>query len=131
MLKLGYVFRSRETGVSQKVYSYQTHLKTTRNNRRADNGGGDITSSFSFNSRIRLGSAHEADLKEQTNLVVMQSRDQPTTQDWHIPVVDISEINEDTGKAVVDAAASHGFLYITGENLGFDAAIIDRMFSLV
>ena len=50
---------------------------------------------------------------------------------WQIPVVDIDHVDRATGKAVVDAAISHGFLYITGQNFGFNAEIVERIFDLV
>ena len=56
---------------------------------------------------------------------------QAAASDWQIPVVDIDQVDRATGKFVVDAAISHGFLYITGQNFGFNVEIIERIFDLV
>ena len=48
-----------------------------------------------------------------------------------IPVIDITKLNISTGKQVVEAAATYGFLFITGDDIGFDANIVENAFDLV
>lgn len=49
----------------------------------------------------------------------------------HIPIVDISESDKDTAAKLVDAASTHGFVYIKSAGLEFTSGIIDHVFALV
>ena len=54
---------------------------------------------------------------------------QRETQTCQIPVIDIGDPS--TADRLVDAAASYGFVFIKGENLGFTADILNETFALV
>ena len=49
----------------------------------------------------------------------------------HIPVIDISSIDQTSGAHLVDAVHHWGFAFIKSGNTGFSAPLIDRMFELV
>lgn len=51
----------------------------------------------------------------------------------HIPIVDVSgeEPEDVVAKALVDAAATYGFVYVKNEGKDIPVAVIDRMFDLV
>lgn len=56
-----------------------------------------------------------------------------TTETAQIPVIDISgDLPEaEVGRALVDAAATYGFVYVKNEGKDIPVAAIDRMFELV
>lgn len=49
----------------------------------------------------------------------------------HISIVDLSEPEKDTAAKLVDAASTHGFVYIKSASLEFTSGIIDHVFALV
>ena len=49
----------------------------------------------------------------------------------HLPIIDLSQIGPETGDRLVEAASKWGFLYIRNQGLGFDTAVMDRIFGLV
>jgi hypothetical protein len=51
--------------------------------------------------------------------------------DSQIPVIDISNGNDQTAHDLVDAATRYGFVFIKSKGLGFSVEIVDRMFELV
>lgn len=49
-----------------------------------------------------------------------------------LPIIDISNPDDPAvGKAMIDAAARHGFFYVDAKGNDFSAADIDRAFELV
>ena len=48
-----------------------------------------------------------------------------------IPVIDISNASQETGDAMVDAAARYGFFYVRADGTGFTPGVVDDMFELV
>ena len=48
-----------------------------------------------------------------------------------IPVIDISKPNDDTAREVLEAASTHGFLFIKNDGLTIPPKDIDDMFKLV
>ena len=60
----------------------------------------------------------------------VMSTTQETTQ---IPVIDISggQPDAEIGRALVDAAATYGFVYVKNEGKDIPVAAINRMFDLV
>ncbi|MCJ1351958.1 MAG: hypothetical protein MMC33_001942 [Icmadophila ericetorum] len=48
----------------------------------------------------------------------------------HLPIIDLSQIGPETGDRLVEAASKWGFLYIRNQGLGFDTAVMDRIFGL-
>ncbi|MCJ1478804.1 hypothetical protein MMC13_007488 [Lambiella insularis] len=48
----------------------------------------------------------------------------------HLPIIDISHINEVTGHELVNAAIDYGFVFIKSSGLGFDAETIDGAFEI-
>lgn len=55
------------------------------------------------------------------------------TQTAQIPVIDVSgsQPEAEVAKALVDAAATYGFVYVKNEGKDISVAVIDRMFELV
>lgn len=55
------------------------------------------------------------------------------TQTAQIPVIDVSgnQPEAEVAEALVDAAATYGFVYIKNEGKDIPVAVIDRMFELV
>lgn len=55
------------------------------------------------------------------------------TQTAQIPVIDVSgsQPEAEVAKALVDAAATYGFVYVKNEGKDIPVAVIDRMFELV
>ena len=49
----------------------------------------------------------------------------------HIPVIDISKSNEQTGCDLVDAVVQYGFVFIKSSGPGLDAETIKQMFYIV
>ena len=50
----------------------------------------------------------------------------PTLQ---LPVIDISKVDEVTGRGLIDVVAQYGFVFIRGaEGIGFTPSIIDNIF---
>lgn len=52
-------------------------------------------------------------------------------EDIPIPVVDISNVDTQTGADLVDAIAKWGFVFVKGKGLGFTPRVIDHTFELV
>ena len=52
-------------------------------------------------------------------------------EDTTIPVIDISNVDTQTGADLVDAIAKWGFVFIKGKELGFSPRVIDATFELV
>ncbi len=52
-------------------------------------------------------------------------------EDNPIPVIDISNEDQQTGDELVDAVAKWGFVFIRGEGLGFTSRDIETAFQLV
>jgi hypothetical protein len=48
-----------------------------------------------------------------------------------IPVIDISKSNDDTAREVLEAASTHGFLFIKNDGVTIPPKDIDDMFKLV
>ena len=48
-----------------------------------------------------------------------------------IPVLDISNVDSQTGDALVDAVKKWGFVYVRGKEIGFTQENIDSMFQRV
>lgn len=49
-----------------------------------------------------------------------------------LPVIDISNPHDATvGKAMLDAAAKHGFLYVSSQSTDFSAEDVQRAFAMV
>lgn len=48
-----------------------------------------------------------------------------------LPVINISESNPTVGKAMIDAAAKHGFLYVDSEGCGIPTEDVDGAFDMV
>lgn len=48
-----------------------------------------------------------------------------------IPVIDVSQITEETGHDLVEAVIQHGFVFIKSSGLGLDAARIEQAFEIV
>lgn len=48
-----------------------------------------------------------------------------------IPVIDISNMNDDTGDQLVEAVHKWGFAFVKGSNTGLSALLIDHAFELV
>jgi isopenicillin N synthase-like dioxygenase len=55
------------------------------------------------------------------------------TQTAQIPVIDVSgsQPEAEVAKALVDAAATYGFVYVKNDGKDIPVAVIDRMFELV
>ncbi|KAL8785513.1 MAG: hypothetical protein Q9213_003339 [Squamulea squamosa] len=51
--------------------------------------------------------------------------------DNQIPVIDISNIGQVSGSQFVEAVHRWGFAFVKGDNTGFSAQLIDRIFELV
>lgn len=49
----------------------------------------------------------------------------------HIPVIDISRADQETGDQLVEAVHRWGFAFVKGSNTGFSAPLIDDIFELV
>lgn len=55
-------------------------------------------------------------------------------QTHQIPVIDLppsEETDEKTGTALVDACASHGFVFVRGKGVGFSSDALNGIFELV
>jgi len=52
-------------------------------------------------------------------------------QKTSIPVIDISSPSPEVAQLVLDAAATHGFLFIENDGVTIPPAAIDAMFELV
>lgn len=48
-----------------------------------------------------------------------------------LPVINISEATPAVGKAMIDAAAKYGFLYVDSEGCGIPAEDVDAAFDMV
>lgn len=48
-----------------------------------------------------------------------------------LPVLNIADASLATGKAMLDAAAKYGFLYVDSAGTMFEAEDVDRIFALV
>lgn len=48
-----------------------------------------------------------------------------------IPVINISQVDTQTGNEMVAAAARWGFVFVKGKELGFTPEVIDAIFELV
>ena len=48
-----------------------------------------------------------------------------------LPVINISDANPTVGKAMLDAAAEYGFLYVDSEGCGIPAEDVEGAFDLV
>lgn len=55
----------------------------------------------------------------------------PDIEDTKIPVIDISNPNDDVAHQVLDAASTHGFLFIKNDGVTIPTEDIDEMFKLV
>lgn len=55
----------------------------------------------------------------------------PDTQNATIPVIDISNPSDEVARQVLDAASTHGFLFIKNDGVTIPAQDIDAMFKLV
>lgn len=54
-----------------------------------------------------------------------------TVQSLHVPIVDISPSNAQAAEQLVEAATDYGFVFINGQDLGFNSQILDDVFQLV
>jgi len=48
-----------------------------------------------------------------------------------LPVIDVTQTNEDTAKRLIDAVATHGFVYLKNNHEEIPPTDIDEMFCLV
>lgn len=56
---------------------------------------------------------------------------QHETEDTSIPVIDISSPSDEVARLVLDAASTHGFLFIKNDGVTIPPNDIDDMFKLV
>jgi isopenicillin N synthase-like dioxygenase len=54
----------------------------------------------------------------------------PESKDTTIPVIDLSNPSDETARQVLDAASTHGFLFIKNDGVTIPPADIDEMFKL-
>lgn len=54
-----------------------------------------------------------------------------TDRQPHIPVINISNANAQTGDQLIEAVANCGFVYIKGEGSGFTSEVINQAFEMV
>ena len=69
--------------------------------------------------------------KMPSNLIMPAARTNGHTSLSHIPIIDISNPDQDTPAKLVDAAATYGFVYIKSVGLDFTHDIVDHVFALV
>lgn len=53
------------------------------------------------------------------------------SHEMKIPVIDISNPNDDVARQILDAASTHGFLFIKNDGVTISPQDIDDMFKLV
>ena len=49
----------------------------------------------------------------------------------HIPVIDISNVDDEVGENLVEAASEWGFIYISSHGLDMTAETVNRTFDIV
>ena len=49
----------------------------------------------------------------------------------HIPVIDISNVNDEVGETLVEAASKWGFVYIRSHGLDMTAETVNHVFDIV
>ena len=49
----------------------------------------------------------------------------------HLPIIDVSTIDQQTGTELLDAASTWGFVYIKSRNLALTPEVVNRTFDIV
>lgn len=82
-------------------------------------------------SILLLSSQDPISYEAQSGQMATINRHLPTNDVLTLPVINISDASQETGRRMIDAAATHGFLYIDTRGTAFTPEVVGRQFELV